>query len=142
VTDNKLIDTVNQTKRIKYLFGWIGAICLLLIIPVKAILWVDIGFIKTIIGIVPSFLGPTGLFFLLLSSTGKLSRLTLIQAWIITGIVALGLEFAQLLPRPGILARVKYTFDWLDIITSLISLVIAYLIARFLINKNQKTIVA
>lgn len=123
-------------------FGWIGAICLLLIIPVKAIRWMNIGFIKTIIGIGPSFLGPAGLFFLLLSSTGKLSRLTLIQASIITGVIALGLEFAQLLPRPGILAKVKYTFDWLDVVTTLISLVIAYLIARLIIAKNQKTIAA
>jgi glycopeptide antibiotics resistance protein len=132
------MDTENQTKRIKRLFGWIGAILLLLIIPVKAIRWMNIGFIKTIIGIAPSFLGPAGLFFLLLSSTGKLSRLTIIQASIITGIIALILEFAQLLPRPGILAKVKYTFDWLDIITTLISLIIAYIVARLLSNKNQK----
>jgi hypothetical protein len=140
LTDNKLIDSVNQiqTKNLKRLYGWIGTICLLLIIPVKAMRWVDIGFIKTIVGVAPSFLGPAGLFFLILSSTSKLSRLTLIQTSIITGVIALGLEVAQLLPRPGILARVKYTFDWLDIGTTLISLVIAYIVARFLSNKYQK----
>jgi glycopeptide antibiotics resistance protein len=106
---------------------------------VKAIRWVDIGANKTMIGVAPSFLGPAGLFFLILSSTGKLSRLTLIQASIVAGVIALGLEFAQLLPRPGILARVKYTFDWLDVVTSLISLVIAYLITRLIITKNKRT---
>jgi Na+-transporting NADH:ubiquinone oxidoreductase subunit NqrB len=132
------MDAENQTKRMKRLFGWIGAICLLLIILVKAIRWMDISFIKTIVGVAPSCLGPAGLFFLIISSTGKLSRLTQIQASIITGVVALGLEFAQLLPRPGILAKVKYTFDWLDIITSLISLLIAYIVARLLSIKNRK----
>jgi len=141
VTDNKSIDSVNriQTKKVKRLYGWIRTICLLLIIPVKAIRWVDIGANKTMIGVAPSFLGPAGLFFLILSSTGKLSRLTLIQASIVAGVIALGLEFAQLLPRPGILARVKYTFDWLDVVTSLISLVIAYLITRLIITKNKRT---
>ena len=141
MTDNKSIDSVNriQTKKVKRLYGWIRTICLLLIIPVKAIRWVDIGANKTMIGVAPSFLGPAGLFFLILSSTGKLSRLTLIQASIVTGVIALGLEFAQLLPRPGILARVKYTFDWLDVVTSLISLVIAYLITRLIITKNKRT---
>jgi len=144
LTENKLIDTVNQiqTKKVKRLYGWIGTISLLLIIPVKAIRWMDITFIKTIVGVAPSFLGPAGLFFLIQSSTGKLSKLTLVQTSIVTGVIALGLEFVQLLPRPGILARVKYNFDWLDIVTTLISLIIAYLVARFLINKNQKTIVA
>lgn len=141
MTDNKSIDSVNriQTKKVKRLYGWIRTICLLLIIPVKAIRWVDIGANKTMIGVAPSFLGPAGLFFLILSSTGKLSRLTLIQASIVAGVIALGLEFAQLLPRPGILARVKYTFDWLDVVTSLISLVIAYLITRLIITKNKRT---
>ena len=123
----------------KRLYGWIGTVSLLLIIPIKAIRWVDIGFSKTIIGIAPSFLGPAGLFFLILSSTGKLSRLSHIQASVVTAIIALGLEFAQLLPRPGILAKVKYTFDWLDIITTLISLIIAYLIARLITAKHRET---
>lgn len=35
-------------------------------------------------------------------------------------------------PRPGILAHVKYTFDGLDLIASLVSVVAGYFVARAL----------
>lgn len=116
--------------RVKRLFGWIGLICLLLIIPVKAIRFVD----ETapnilLVGVAPSLLGPAGLFFLILSSPGKLSRLTHLQVALVVVVIALGLEFAQLLPRPGMLAKVHYTFDWFDILASLLSIHASYFVA-------------
>ena len=65
----------------------------------------------------------------MLSGSGKLSRLKQPQVAILVAVIALGLEFAQLLPRPGILAKVHYTFDWLDIFASLLSISVSYLVA-------------
>jgi glycopeptide antibiotics resistance protein len=76
------------------------------------------------------------LLFLLLSSSGKLSKLTLIQLSLLVTGGALGLEFSQLIPRPGILERIKYTFDWFDVWPSLVSVVIGYLIARRLRRRS------
>ena len=127
-------DIKGSTKR---LFGWIGLICLLLIIPVKAIRFMDETTANTLpVGIAPSLLGPAGLFFLMLSTSGKLSRLTLPQVAALVAVIALGLEFAQLLPRPGVLAKVHYTFDWLDIFASLLSVYVSYLVA-FNMTKNK-----
>jgi hypothetical protein len=126
-------------QRIKRLFGRLGLICLLLIIPVKAARFVSEAIANTIaVGIAPSLLGPAGLLFLMLSSSGKLSRLTLAQVTILVAAVALGLEFVQILPRPGILAKVHYTFDWLDVLASLVSVCIGYLVALF-VTKRQVT---
>ena len=116
-----------------------GSICLLLIIPVKAIRWVHLGWATIIlVGIAPSLLGPAGLLFLILSSSGRLSRLTLVQVTFFVATVALGLEFAQLIPRPGILARIHYTFDWLDVIASGFSVCVGYLVARLITNEKGK----
>lgn len=121
----------------KRLFGWIGLICLLLIIPVKAIRFVDEATANTLfVGIAPSLLGPAGLFFLTLSSSGRLSHLTLLQVAVLVAVIALGLEFAQLLPRPGILAKVHYTFDWFDILASILSVCAGYAIA-LLVTKRR-----
>jgi glycopeptide antibiotics resistance protein len=128
------------TQKAKLLFWWIGSICLLLIIPVKAIRWVHSSWATTVVvGIAPSVLGPVGLLFLILSSSGKLSRLTLVQITLVVATIALGLEFAQLIPRPGILAQVHYTFDWLDVIASAFSVCVGYLIARLITKKKQNT---
>jgi hypothetical protein len=114
-----------------------GSICLLLIIPVKAIRWVHLSVATTIIvGIAPSVLGPAGLLFLILSSSGRLSRLTLAQITLFVAAIALGLEFVQLIPRPGILARVHYTFDWLDVVASVFSVSVGYLVARLITNEK------
>jgi hypothetical protein len=116
--------------RKRRLFGWIGAVCLFLIIPIKLLrLYTSAGATPGV-GVAPSIFGPLGLLFLLLSSTGRLSRLTLTQMTLLVGTITVGLEFMQLLPRPGILARVSYTFDPLDLAASLCSLVIAYCIIR------------
>jgi hypothetical protein len=121
----------------KLLFWWMALICLLLIIPIKAIRWAHLSVATTIlVGIAPSLLGPAGLLFLILSSSGRLSRLTLVQITLLVAVVALGLEFAQLIPRSGILARVHYTFEWLDIIASVFSVCVGYLVARLITNKK------
>jgi hypothetical protein len=119
---------INESDR--RLSGWIGLVCLSLIIPAKAIRFVDGASASTLlVGIAPSLLGPAGLFFLILSGSGKLSRLTLLQVAALVVVIALGLEFVQLLPRPGFLARVNYTFDWLDILASILSVCTAHVIA-------------
>lgn len=119
-----------DASRNRLVCGWIGAVCLLLIIPIKLLrIFTSTGAIPAV-GFAPSILGPPGLLFLLLSSTGRLSRLTLTQTTLLVGAIAVVLEFMQLLPRPGILARVSYTFDPLDLAASLCSLVIAYGIIR------------
>jgi hypothetical protein len=124
--------------RTKRLFGRVGACCLLLIIPLKALRWTDQLTTSTIVGIAPSILGPAGLMFLILSSSNpRLQRLTVLQTALLVGVLALGLEFIQLVPRPGILAKVHYTFDWLDVAATLLSLLAGYGIARLLINKNR-----
>jgi hypothetical protein len=123
-----------STKR---LLGWIGLICLLLIIPIKVIRFVDEPAATTwLVGITPSVLGPAGLLFLILSGSGRFSRLTLPQATMFVAFIALGLEFVQLLPRPGILANVYYTFDWIDVFGSLFSVGIGYFVARLMIQSK------
>jgi len=119
------------SDRTKRLFGLIGLGCWLLIIPVKAIRWIDhSSAISTIVGIAPSVLGPAGLLFLILSSSSpRLARLTLVQKTLLVGAIAVGLEFIQLFPRPGILAKVHYTFDWLDVAATLFSVSVGYLVA-------------
>ena len=127
----------NISGSAKRLFGWIGLICLLLIIPVKAMRFVDeTAASMLLVGIAPSLLGAAGLFFLILSSSGRLSHLTLLQVALLVAVIALGLEFAQLLPRPGILAKVHYTFDWLDVIGSLLSVCVAWFVAGFPARKR------
>lgn len=124
-----------ENDKLKILFGWLGTIILLLLILIKVFRFFEIGYIsKIIIGIAPSLLGPAGLLFLILSSKSKYLKLSINQLSIIISIMAIGLEFAQLLPRPGILKYIHYTFDWLDIISSLTSVIIAYLVAKILIK--------
>ena len=126
--------TKESTKRP---FAWMGSICLLLIIPVKTIRFLDKTTANTfLIEIAPSLLGPIGLLFFILSSSGKLSRLTLMQVTLLVTFIALGLEFVQLIPRPGVLARVHYAFDWFDILASLTGVFIGYLVALFMTKKK------
>lgn len=127
------------SDRTKRLFGWIGLGCLLLIIPVKAIRWTDPSFVtSTTVGIAPSVLGPAGLLFLFLSSSSpRLARLTILQTTLLVGAIALGLEFVQLIPRPGILAKAHYTFDWFDVAASSFSVLVGYLVARLLTHSRK-----
>lgn len=124
--------------RTKRAFGWIGASCLLLIFPLKALRWMDELAISTIVGIAPSTLGPAGLLFLILSSSNpRLAHLTVLQTTFLVGAIAMGLEFIQLIPRPGILAKVHYTFDWLDVAATFLSLIVGYAFARLLIYSKE-----
>ena len=120
------------SARNRNLLGWMGTVCLLLIIPIKLLRLSPSVDMTPVIGVAPSILGPPGFLFLLLSSTGRLSRLTPLRVTLIAGAVAVGLELLQLLPRPGILARVRYTFDYLDLAASLLSLLVAYLVVRMM----------
>ena len=124
-----------EKNRVKILFGWLGTIILLLIIPLKVFRFFEISYYsQLIIGIAPSLLGPAGLLFLILSSKSKHLNLSIIQSSILVSLIAIGLEFAQLLPRPGFLKYIHYTFDWLDIVASLISVLVAYLFAKNLLK--------
>ncbi len=92
---------------------------------------------STFLDIAPSTLGPAGLLFLILSSSSsRLARFTLLQTTLLVGAIAMGLEFVQLVPRPGILAKVLYTFDWLDVVATLFGLTLGYAIARLLIYRG------
>jgi len=132
--------TASHRGNVKSRCAWIGSLCLLLIIPIKAVRWTH-GSQATslLVGIAPSLLGPMGLLFLVLSGSGRLSRLNLRQLTVLVGVIALSLEFAQLLPRPGILSRVHYTFDWLDVISSVFSLGVGYVLARFIAREKPET---
>ena len=93
-----------EKGRVKILFNWLGTIILLLIIPIKIFRFFEISYLsQLIIGITPSLLGPAGLLFLILSSKSKHLNLSIIQSVILVLLIAIGLEFAQLLPRPGFL---------------------------------------
>ena len=131
----------NNRAAFSHIFGWMGTICLLLIITIKVIRRVEgSAAVGIFMGIAPNILGPAGLLFLFLSSSGKLSKLSLRQLCLVVASVALGLEFAQLIPRPGILERIQYTFDWLDIWASLLSVVLGYLIAHYFIVFAKRSI--
>ena len=131
--------TARITQKTRRVFGWIGSTALLLIIPVKAVRWIDYSpAVATMIGIAPSALGPAGLLFLILSSSNpKLTRLTLAHTTILAATIAIGVEFVQLLPRPGILASLHYTFDWLDVVATLLSVSVGYVVARGLTHQKQ-----
>ena len=121
------IQTSARGRR-QQVLGYVGAVLLLLIIPVKLLrYWSPTG--QMIVGVAPSLLGPSGLLFLLLSSPGRLSKLTLVQMAILVGAMSVGLELAQLLPRPGILGRVPYTFDVLDLLATVLSVSVSAAIA-------------
>jgi hypothetical protein len=130
--------TPAQADGLKRTFGWIGVISWVLIIPVKAVRVFHPAVGSTATGIAPSLLGPAGLLFVILSSEHRLARLTVAQAALVAGAVALALEFAQLLPRPGPLARVRYTFDWLDVVATLVGVSAGALIGGLLRRRHRR----
>ena len=132
-----LRNETSEQNRAAKLHGWLGALLLLLIIPVKAVRWLGLGSSSAfLVGIAPSLLGPAGLLFLLLSSNPRLTRRSLLRTASVVLVIAVGLEFAQLLPRPGILAKVRYTFDWWDVVASIVSVCAAYGVAFITTEKN------
>jgi hypothetical protein len=117
--------------------GYVGVVLLLLIIPVKLLrygapagqTWVDLA---------PSVLGPSGLLFILPSGRGSLSRLAVPQMAILVGAASVGLELAQLVPRPGILARAHYTFDVLDLVASVLSVCAAAIVMAVVLRPRPR----
>jgi hypothetical protein len=118
-----------HVRRERHTLGYVGAVLLLLIIPVKLLRYSSAAW-SGAVGVAPSLLGPSGLLFLLLSSPGRLSRLTVAQTAILVGAISVGLELVQLLPRPGILQRVRYTFDVLDLLATLAAVGVSFVIAK------------
>ncbi len=115
--------------------GYVGAALLLLIIPVKLLrYWPTTG--QILVGVAPSLLGPSGVLFLLLSSPGRSSKLTPVQMAILIGAISVGLELAQLLPRPGILAMASYTFDVLDLLATVLSVSASAAIAGLVLGRG------
>jgi hypothetical protein len=112
-----------------HLFGWMGTILLFGIIPIKLLRFEHQASMSFLIGVAPSVLGPAGLLFLLLSNTGWISRFSLLRITLFVAMLSMALEFMQLLPRPGILAKAHYTFDYYDLAASALSIVIAYVIS-------------
>jgi hypothetical protein len=114
----------------KGLMGWIGTACLLAIIVVKLTRHLDLATLPPdLVGVLPSVLGPAGFLLLMRSSDGWPARYSLLQTTLVVGLVAVGLEVAQLLPRPGALEQIRYTFDVLDLGASLISVAGGYFLA-------------
>ena len=126
--DDMKVDAPHVSRE-RHMLGCVGAVLLLLIIPVKLLRYSSAAG-SVAVGVAPSLLGPSGLLFLLLSSRGRLSRPTVARTAILVGAISMGLEFAQLLPRPGILHRVRYTFDVLDLLATLTAVGISSVIAK------------
>jgi hypothetical protein len=130
-----MTDPPEDVRNTKGLLGWIGALCLLAIIPMKLLRVLNVpNPTAGIVDVAPSVLGPAGLLFLIRSSRGRLSRLPLFQTALLVGSLAAGLELLQLVPRPGILAQIRYSFDGLDLVASLLSVVAAYFVARVVLG--------
>ncbi|MDD4858041.1 MAG: hypothetical protein PHD74_08035 [Candidatus Krumholzibacteria bacterium] len=119
------------------LFGWMGTVLLLGIIPIKLLRFEHHASMSLLIGVAPSVLGPAGLLFLLLSSTGWISRFSLLRVTLLVAILSVTLELMQLLPRPGILANVHYTFDYYDLAATALSVVIAYAISAGILRRSR-----
>lgn len=130
----KRCDVAHVSRR-RHTLGYVGAVLLLLIIPVKLLRYSSVAR-SMAVGVAPSLLGPSGLLFLLLSSPGRLSRLTVTQTAILAGTISAGLELVQLLPRPGILNRVRYTFDVLDLLATLGAVGVSSVIAKVVLGER------
>lgn len=119
----------------KVIFGWMGAVCLTAIVAIKLARLMAHPATSLVLGIAPSLLGPAGLLFLLLSSTGRLSRLSLPQLTALVAAASLALELIQLLPRPGILAHVHYAFDYWDLGATVFSVAAGYAITSWVLKR-------
>ena len=133
------VDTPHASRERRTL-GYVGAVLLLLVIPVKLLRYSSAAG-SVAVGVAPSLLGPSGLLFLLLSSPGRLSRLTVAQTAMLAGAMSVGLELAQLLPRPGILHGVSYTFDVLDLLATLAAVGVSSVIAKVVLGGRSESTV-
>lgn len=126
-----------HVSRERHTLGYVGAVLLLLIIPVKLFRYSSAAG-SIAVGVAPSLLGPSGLLFLLISSPGRLSRLTVAQTAILVGVISVGLELVQLIPRPGILQGVWYTFDVLDLLATLAAVATSSVIANVVLGGRER----
>lgn len=133
-----MIQAAELSAGTKRQFGWMGAFCLLAIIPIKLVRVAGAGG-SLVIGVAPSLLGPAGLLFLLLSGSGRLSKLTPLRQAVLVGTLAVVLEVVQLCPRPGLLRYAHYTFDYLDLVASILSVAAAYVAAVAISNRSRAT---
>jgi hypothetical protein len=127
-----------------HLFGWLGTLFLLGVVLIKLLrLETQLGqgaAVNFALGVAPSFLGPAGFVFLLLSGGGRAARLSVFQVALLVGVLSGALEFLQLLPRPGILSRIHYTFDVYDFVATVAGVATAYLVATAILRNSMKPI--
>ena len=57
-----------------------------------------------------------------------------------TLLISVLIECLQLIPRPGILAKIYYVYDLNDLVASFAGVVFSFLVAAFLISKTKKKI--
>ena len=126
-----------SSQRAKKFFEYIGLTLWLLIIPIKLNRYFNLKIFEPLNNNLPSFLGAAGLFFILISGKGRLSNLRVAQGALIAISVSVLLEVIQLFPRPGILSYINYTFDFVDILFSLIGVGISYLIILIAYSKKS-----
>ena len=127
-----------HSAKSKVLFSIMGTILWLLIIPIKLFRFTNFDITNTINNNGASFLGSAGLLFMILGSKNRLSALTLSQATIITIIIALSLEFLQLVFQFGVISLPLFRFDILDIVATLFGIFIAYFLSRYIIIHQNK----
>jgi len=126
-----------SSQKAKKVFEYIGLILWLLIIPIKLNRYFNLKIFEALNNNLPSFLGAAGMFFILISGKGRLSNLRVAQSALIAISVSVLLEVIQLFPRPGILSYINYTFDFVDILFSLIGVGISYLIILIAYSKKS-----
>ena len=117
------------------ILGLLGTVCLLAIVPIKVLRFWGHPSASLAVDVAPSLLGSSGLLFLLLSSTGWLARLKVPQVVLLAGVTSFGLELAQLIPRPGPLARIRYSFDCYDLVASAVGLGVAYVVSILVLRR-------
>jgi hypothetical protein len=126
-----------SSQKAKKVFEYIGLTLWLLIIPIKLNRYFNLKIFEALNNNLPSFLGAVGMFFILISGKGRLSNLRVAQSALIAISVSVLLEVIQLLPRPGILSYINYSFDFVDILFSLIGVGISYLIILIAYSKKS-----
>ena len=129
-----------SSQKAKKVFEYIGLTLWLLIIPIKLNRYFNLKIFEPLNNNLPSFLGAAGLFFILISGKGRLSNLRVAQSALIAISVSVLLEVIQLFPRPGILSYINYTFDFVDILFSIIGVVLSYMVILLLHLRNNSDI--
>jgi len=115
-----------------------GTVLLLGILPIKLARFEHHGASSFAVGVAPSVLGSAGLLFLLLSSTGRLARLSLFRVTLLVTALSVTLEVLQRLPRPGLLARAHYTFDAYDLVATILGVAMAYLVSAWILRPSPR----